>query len=646
MRIPERGARVGRPVRTAVRPFGCPDGNLSPTAGSAARRDIEIPAGLPTVRNCAAVTTSDSATAARDRTPRGPVHRGPYPELTLTAVLVGYGIGAIITLSIGYAALILGFSIEGSELAAILGWGVLRGIMRRTSIIENNINQTVASAVNGASAGMMFSVPALFILDAGHPGVASFSPVLMVLACISGGILGLAFVIPLRKQMIDFNRLAYPGGIAVATILKSSRSGVRKAMLLLVGVAISFVVHVIVLARVPGETFAFGALVGAPEFLNLTFYVSLLTVGTGFLSGRGGLWFGLGGFICYFVLSPLLASFGAPEVIDMVARGPEELRGGLFRPLGIGILIGAAVGGIVAAFPLIRSAITTMQDASRSGAQKAGQDELSIKLLYAGIVAGGVTLMIIAFLAAPGMTLLRAFLMALLGMLWIWAAGVIVSECLGRTNWSPLSGMTLIAVTILILISSGLGTTTTIIASVVVGAAICVAIAQAGDMMLDLKSGHLVGATPRRQQIAQVAATWLGPILVMALIYVLHDAYTLGSERLPAPQGTALAGVIDGIIGGNVPAFRYGAGAGLGVLLAASGLGGIGVLVGLGFYMPFHIVLTYTIGNFLRIWADARLGRKRVDSEAIPIAAGLIVGEALAGVGNAMVAVVSGMGAG
>lgn len=141
-----------------------------------------------------------------------PERRGPYPELTWPAILVGYLLGSIIAVSIGYAALILGFSIEGSELAAILGWAILRGAFRRSSIIENNINQTLASAVNGASAGMMFTLPALFILDASgnYPGITDFSRVLMVLAAVTGGVLGLAFIIPLRKQMIDFNRLAYP----------------------------------------------------------------------------------------------------------------------------------------------------------------------------------------------------------------------------------------------------------------------------------------------------------------------------------------------------------------------------------------------------------------------------------------------------
>ena len=149
------------------------------------------------------------------------IRTGPYPELTLTAIIVGYGLGAVIAVSIGFASLKLGFSIEGSELAAILGFGILRGLMGRSSIVENNINQTIASAVNGASAGMMFTIPALFILE-----ITDFNVLLMVFACIAGGILGIAFIIPLRKQMIDFERLTYPGGVAVAPSPKKPAAAV------------------------------------------------------------------------------------------------------------------------------------------------------------------------------------------------------------------------------------------------------------------------------------------------------------------------------------------------------------------------------------------------------------------------------------
>ena len=590
------------------------------------------------------------------------IRRGPYPEFTWTAVFIGWAIGALIAVSIGYAALILGFAIEGSELAAILGWGLLRGVLRRTSIVENNINQTIASAVNGASSGIMFSVPALFILSRtqGLESVADFNVPLMILACITGSVLGLAFVIPLRKQMIDFDRLAYPGGIAVATILKSPGAGVQKAVLLLGGALFSGLVHLLVLYFMgEDQNWHAGPTLGLPSLLNISLYLSVMTIGVGFLSGKGGFWFGAGGFVCYFLLSPLLSAFAGPDIAgaispeDAVVQGlvedpdrwelgtslvdvPGAMRAKIYKPLGIGMLVGAAIGGIVAAFPLILSAMKSMHSASKQVGGDIKNDEMPIRLLYGAIGLGALMMIWIAYTSVDNLSLGRAAAMALLGTLWVWIAGVIVAECVGRTNWSPLSGMTLIAVTILILIAKGgVDNPETIVCSMLMGAAICLAISQASDMMLDLKSGYLVGAIPRRQQLAQFAGVWLGPVIVIGLMVVLNDQYEIGSDKLPAPQAQALADVTQGILDDNVPAYRYTAGAGLGLLLAVSGLGGIGVLIALGFYMPFAIALTYTIGNCLRIAADKLKGDKWSHEVGIPIAAGMIVGEALVGVGNA-----------
>ena len=558
------------------------------------------------------------------------IRRGPYPELTLPAILVGYFLGAIITLSIGYASLILGFSIEGSELAAILGFGILRGILRRSSIVENNINQTIASAVNGASAGMMFSVPALFILHQ-----TGFNPVLMVFGAIAGGVLGIAFIIPLRKQMIDFERLPYPGGIAVATILKSPGAGVKKAIYLLSGMVLSGLVNYI--SQSTGVTdWELGKQIGLPTFMNGTWYISLLTIGVAYIAGRGGIFFIIGGYVCYWVLSPILAANGM-----LLSTDPNVLRVQLFRPVGIGMLIGGALTGIVLALPLIISAIKSMQTASKLKTALS-QDEMPIKILYIGIAGATILLMIIAVLSTEQIGIVRGILMAVMGTLWIWVAGVILSECIGRTNWSPLSGMTLIAVTIFIFIASGIGDSAAIISSVTVGAAACVAMAQATDLMLDLKTGYLVGASPRKQQIGQFLGSWIGPLIVMALIFILNGAYVIGSDKLPAPQGQALASMINGILGGNIPIEKYISGAGLGALLSSSGIGGLGILVGLGFYLPFNIVLTYSIGTALRLIIDWRKGKKFSEDIGIPVAAGFIVGEALVGVGFALAMVLRG----
>jgi putative OPT family oligopeptide transporter len=562
-----------------------------------------------------------------------PIRYGPYPELTWSAILVGYLLGAIIAISIGYASLILGFSIEGSELAAILGFGILRGVLRRTSIVENNINQSLASSVNAASAGMMFSVPALLILQ--H---TEFNRALMVLGCITGGILGIAFIIPLRKQMIDFERLPYPGGIAVATILKSPGAGIRKAYLLLGGALVAASVKIFSVVTGTGEI-GFGEWLGLPEYMNAVLELSIMTVGVGFLSGRGGLFFIIGGYVCFWFLAPILNSQGLiPTGEELTALGGADyLRRSLFRPLGIGMIMGGAVTGVMLAFPLIVSAVRSMQQASKSRTA-ASKDELPIKFLYFAVVGGFILMLVMAELSVPEMTLGRGAAMALLGTLWVWMSGVILSECIGRTNWSPLSGMTLIAVTILIFIASagnGLADGPTVVASVMVGAAACVAMSQATDLMLDLKTGYLVGATPKRQQIAQFLGTWLGPILIIGLIFLLHNDSPLGGDKYPAPQGQALASIIQGILGGDVPTLKYGAGAILGGILSASGIGGLGILVGLGFYLPFSIVLTYTVGTVLRLSSDRWLGKSFSENTGIPIAAGLIVGEALVGVGDA-----------
>jgi putative OPT family oligopeptide transporter len=562
----------------------------------------------------------------------------PYPELTWVALITGWIIGCIIAVSIGYAALILGFSIEGSELAAILGFGVLRGILRRKSIIENNIVQTIASGVNGASSGMMFSVPALFLLGFGD----RFDSTILTFGCIAGAFLGIAFIIPLRKHMIDYERLTYPGGVAVATILKSPGAGVRKAVILMVAALVSAGVHFGTI-ETGISNWNLGALIGMPEYMNGIWYLSLMTIGVGFIAGRGGIAFIIGGFVAYWFLSPVLSVTGLfpTDAAGETINQPEPLRLLLYRPLGIGMLIGGAIMGVILASPLIVSAIRSMQKAAKVSTG-ISNDEMPIKLLYVAVGGAAIVLCIMAVTSTESVGLGRGIAMALLGTLWIWMAGIILSEAIGRTNWSPLSGMTLVGITLLIVLTQafGMGRDDSIIAALMVGAAMCVAMSQATDLMLDLKTGYLVGATPRMQQLGQFAGAWLGPIVVIGVIFILNESHGLGSDKLPAPQAQALASTIDGIMGGDVPTEKYIAGAVLGGILSAV-MGGLGITVGLGFYLPFNIVLTYSLGTLARELTDRFKGKTWSEEIGIPIAAGLIVGEALVGVGDALRIVIS-----
>ena len=348
----------------------------------------------------------------------------------------------------------------------------------------------------------------------------------------------------------------------MATVLKSPGASAHKAILLLAGIGLSAAVSLA--SHLSGvEDLQIGSFLRMPPYMNGIWFVSLLTIGVGFIAGRGGVAFVIGGFVCYWILGPILSHMGLLPSPDQVKEPytaiPEYMRLHLFRPVGIGMLVGGAMTGIVLALPLVVSAIRSMQDAARAKS-RLSSDEMPIRLLYFGVAAAVLVLSVVAVYSVQGMGLLRGVIMALVGTVWIWLAGVILSECIGRTNWSPMSGMTLIGVTILVLIVRDLGESGAIVACVMVGAAMSCAMAQATDLMLDLKTGYLVGALPRRQQIGQFLATWLGPIVIIGLIYALDRAYVLGSERLPAPQATALAGVIKGILGGDVPYAKYGAG--------------------------------------------------------------------------------------
>ncbi|GAJ07151.1 unnamed protein product, partial [marine sediment metagenome] len=231
------------------------------------------------------------------------------------------------------------------------------------------------------------------------------------------------------------------------------------------------------------------------DYMNGIWYVSLMTIGVGFLCGRGGVYFVVGGFVCYWILAPILAAQGllpsAQELAGLDKTIPSYLQKDVFMPVGIGMLVGGAMAGIVLAMPLIFSAVRSMQNAAKMKTALS-KDEMPIRLLYIGIAGAAILLFVVALTSVEEMGIFRGALMALMGTLWIWVAGVILSECIGRTNWSPMSGMTLIAVTILILIAAsgagGLADRPAMIASVMVGAATCVAMAQATDLMLDLKT--------------------------------------------------------------------------------------------------------------------------------------------------------------
>lgn len=581
-----------------------------------------------------------------------------YRELTFAAVFLGIVQGVILNLAFVYAALKLGFSIGGSTVAAIMGYALLSGVMKKGTSLENNINQTIASGINTAGTGIVFTLPALFMLNAkwvaaGEPGI-EFSVWPLIFGGISGSILGTVLIIPLRKQMIEVERLRFPSGVAVTTIIRSGSTGLGKAKLLGIGFLISAVWKMLLLSGwlemfgVHEEEFNFGFGI-IPSYLSPILYLSLMNLGAGLLSGKGGLPFFIGGILAWWVISPVAANAGlfggvewVPALTELEALGfdtqEDYIYSVMLRPLGIGTLIGGALMGVVVCFPAIVSAFRSLANSAKtsgSNSSSNGTQELSLKVIVIGTIIG-ISLFFVGSLMTEGVTVWQAIIGSLIGTVWLAVAGLIVAQATGMTDISPMSGMALISVTLMMFVFSN-----NVAAAMVVGVAVCVAIGQGADMMQDLKTGFMLGSKPAKQQIVQFATTWIGALLAIGVIYVLWKSGPGGQggfgegTALPAPQAGALMGIIDAVKSGNVPMDKYVMGGAIGGLLAAAPMSGLGVLIGLAMYLPFSITLGYGIGCISNMTLKKMYGVAFIEHKVVPVAAGFIVGEALTGVGHA-----------
>jgi putative OPT family oligopeptide transporter len=561
----------------------------------------------------------------------------PYREVTWEAIVLGIIQGIILNIAFVYAALKLSFSLGGSTVAAISGYAILRGIMRKGTSIENNINQTIASGINTAGSGVVFTLPALFILDAhlkaiGQPGISfEFWPYLF--AGIAGAILGVVVIIPLRKQMIDLDRLRFPTGVAVASIIRSGSAGSQKGILLVSGFLVSaickYLQHISV---IPEEVnFSFGII---PDYTYPIIYLSFMNFAAGLLTGKGGLPFFIGGAIAWWVIAPTAVNMSWLPIDDL-SGARAFLRKEVMYPVGIGTLIGGALMGVVVAFPAMASALRALSSAAKitkSGVSGIGSDEMPLWVLKAGIL-GAVFILFIASYMVPGVSLLGAFFSSIVGTLWLGLAALIVAQATGMTDISPMSGIALISITLMMFMLNQ-----NIAGALVIGVAVCVAIGQGADMMQDLKTGFMIGGRPIKQQAVQFCVTWIGAIVALGVVYILwkggpngQGGFGQGTD-LPAAQGEALSAVLLGIRTGEIPWNAYLMGSGLGVLLGAAPIAGLGVLVGLAMYLPFSIILGYGIGCFVQMGLMKKFGASFCENQLVPLAAGLIVGEALIGV--------------
>jgi uncharacterized oligopeptide transporter (OPT) family protein len=349
-----------------------------------------------------------------------------------------------------------------------------------------------------------------------------------------------------------------------------------------------------------------------------------------------------GAFLAWWVISPLavqlqwLPTAEALGMTDAAAYADWSLGaiyGQMLRPVGIGILIGGALSGVIASFPALRSAFKSLSDAAKAGG--GGSDEMPSKMIYLGI-AGSLVVMFVAAQMTADIGVLQSALIAVVGTLWLGLAGLIVAQATGMTDISPISGMSMIGVTLMLFLSGG-----NVVASVMLGVAVCLGIGQCADMMTDLKSGHLIGASPRKQQTTQFFFSWIGVPIAIGVLYLLWGkgggGFGPSNPGLSAPQGAALAAIIESIKAGAAPLEKYLSGAAIGLGLGIFPLSGLGVLLGLAMYLPFEITFTYGIGCVIAIWLERTKGSAWIGNTLVPLSAGFIIGEALTGISTVLI---------
>ena len=664
----------------------------------------------------------------------------PYREVTFAGIALGVLVGVVMTISFTYAGLKLGFTVPASMVSAMLGWGVLRGMLGKGSIVENNINQTVAAAINVSSAGVIFTVPVLYLFSterarsaadvqraasvahlsveryvAAHPELQVIRPEFlwaMAAAAVAGSVLGVLFILPSRKQMIELERLVFPSGVATAAILKASGSGPTRARNLALGIAISIVFATIV--GLPGvvhglpwpamEDLDVSKIAHLPAWFAVTIAISggLTSLGGGYITGRAGLVLMVGAVIGHWIVTPLVVTQGyMPDntAMNVVANASErwghlqsliEAHGGacrrvgecadfvqpaqalvsgavggwherweatsvlgswayryVTRPLGVGMLLGGSIASVILTAPMLLSALRSIrQQRERASATGGTAQELNPVLMWVGIALGFVVLLLAAYLGAravasqggPELSLPSLVLAALVATLWMWLANIIVSITTGKTDNSPLSGMALI--TILLILTTLGRSESGVMVAVIMAVAVCVATGQGSDMMQDLKTGHMVGALPRRQQITQLVVAWIGPLISLLTLMILARKFVFGNDPLTAPQAQAIKAAIDLLAPpadastiqqalSEATKNRYVVGAIVGLALTLGAGGGLGVILGLAMYLPMSVTLTYCIGCALTVLTEKRFGRAWVDDVGIPISAGFLVGEGL-----------------
>ena len=572
------------------------------------------------------------------------------PEITVTSVIMGILLAVVFGAANAYLGLRVGMTVSASIPAAVIAMGVIRMIMRKNSILESNVVQTIGSAGESLAAGAIFTLPALFLWAAegkmDKPGIVEIT-----LIALLGGLLGVFFMVPLRNALIvkEHSTLPYPEGKACAEVLLAGEEGGANASTVFAGMGIAAAFKFVIdgLKVVPSEVSA--RVKGYAGEIRTQIYPAVFSVG--YICGpRISSYMFAGGVFSWMVMIPMIVLFGEQLLLypgtapigEMFAEGGAgAIWSSYIRYIGAGALAAGGIISLIKSLPLIvrtfRDALKSMKSGMGSGQLRTEKD---IPMTIVLIAIGVLTLLVWLVPAIP-VTLVGAIIVVIFGFFFATVSSRMVG-LVGSSN-NPVSGMaiaTLLIATLILKLTGDAGMHG-MQSAIAIGSIICIVAAISGDTSQDLKTGFLLGATPRKQQIGEVIGVVASALAIGGTLYLLDSAWGFGSAELAAPQATLMKMIIEGVMESNLPWGLVFIGVFVAIIVEILGIPVLPFAIGV--YLPVQLNACIMVGGLVRLAFDKMKkdenDKKRIVNDGILYCSGMIAGEGLVGILLALLAV-------
>ena len=575
------------------------------------------------------------------------------PEFTVTALLIGILLAIVFGAANAYLGLLVGMTVSASIPAAVISMGIIRVILRKDSILENNMVQTIGSAGESVAAGAIFTLPALFLWA--EEGKIAFPSILSIaLIALFGGILGVCFMVPLRQALIveEHGTLPFPEGTACAEVLLAGEEGGSKAGTVFAGLGIAAFYKFLAdgMQLFPSEIgHAFKNYSGAQVGMQVLPALG----GVGYICGpKISSYMFAGGTLSWFVLMPMIALFGGDAVIFpasvsvselLATSGPSALWSNYIKYIGAGAVATGGIISLIKSLPLIvrtfKQALGSMKKNAGSGKQLRTEQDLPFPLLIGVILVIAVLIWILPIFPV---NLVGALIIVVFGFFFATVSSRMVG-LIGSSN-NPVSGMTIATLLFATVILKVTGTTglTGMVGAISIGGIICIVAAIAGDASQDLKTGFIVGATPSKQQVGEIIGVVASSAAIGFVLYLLNEAWGYGTEKIPAAQATMMKMLVEGIMNEELPWAMILIGVFIAIVVEILKMPVMPFAVGM--YLPFSLSAGIMAGGIVRIFVEKKKGteaeKKARTDRGLLFTSGMIAGEGIVGILLAVFAVV------